>query len=251
MLPEHPPNEDEAADLEILADYVNAIADDRPGPMAILGRATEKNARRGSRCCSHLAGVGAGVQTGIGRLSDHHSHASLAGPRPTGSPAPPTRQPANHANRHRSRLGAGIGRRRAWLHPILTIPKARPLGNMMRISAGPFIFQNGDKVNLPEFWIDKYEVSIASYAEFLDAISSSPAKFDHVEQPKSKLGHKPQNWDEWDHRAAREGALFKGHSITVNCPVLWSIGGMHTPTPLGRGVDCLPSWSGKRRPAVS
>lgn len=67
---------------------------------------------------------------------------------------------------------------------------------MVRIPAGEFIYQNGEKVNLPDFWIDEHEVSIADYKEFLDFLEANPGeaeKFAHPDMPKGK-SHVPLDW---------------------------------------------------------
>ncbi len=68
---------------------------------------------------------------------------------------------------------------------------------MAKIPAGEFIFQDGQKVTLPDYWIDQYEVTIGQYAKFLKYLDSHPddaSKYEHPDQPKGK-SHKPKNWD--------------------------------------------------------
>jgi formylglycine-generating enzyme required for sulfatase activity/DNA-binding NarL/FixJ family response regulator len=68
---------------------------------------------------------------------------------------------------------------------------------MVKIPAGDFIFQDGQKMTLPEFWIDQYEVTIGQYAKFLKYFDSHPeeaSKYEHPDQPKGK-SHKPKTWD--------------------------------------------------------
>jgi formylglycine-generating enzyme required for sulfatase activity len=67
---------------------------------------------------------------------------------------------------------------------------------MIEIPAGEFVYQEGEKVNLPAFWIDEHEVSIADYKEFLDFLEANPAeaeKFAHPDMPKGK-SHVPLDW---------------------------------------------------------
>jgi formylglycine-generating enzyme required for sulfatase activity/CheY-like chemotaxis protein len=67
---------------------------------------------------------------------------------------------------------------------------------MVRIPAGEFIYQDGEKVTLPEFWIDEHEVTIADYKEFLDYLEANPgeaAKFAHPDMPEGK-SHIPLDW---------------------------------------------------------
>jgi formylglycine-generating enzyme required for sulfatase activity/DNA-binding NarL/FixJ family response regulator len=72
----------------------------------------------------------------------------------------------------------------------------RSFDRMIEIPAGPFVYQTGDKMNLPKFYIDEYEVTIGQYAKFLKYLEEHPeeaGKFDHAEQPKGK-SHVPEKW---------------------------------------------------------
>lgn len=123
--------------------------------------------------------------------------------------------------------------------------------NMVKIPAGEFIYQDGQKVNLPDFWIDQYEVSIADYKEFLDYLEQHPeeeAKFAHKDQPKDK-SHVPRDWADnseltppaWGYyrSATRKGMYKKIFPLTVDYPVF--------------GVDWFDAyayakWKGRRLP---
>jgi len=62
------------------------------------------------------------------------------------------------------------------------------------VPAGDFVFQDGKTVKLPEFSIDKYEVTVGQYAKFLSFLEKHPndaTKFDHPKQPPA-LKHKPR-----------------------------------------------------------
>ena len=119
-------------------------------------------------------------------------------------------------------LGVGIvATAIAMLYPILRRPAVRKLDTQVKISAGPFIFGKDEKLQLPDFWIDKYEVTIAQFAEFLAAVPATDHRFDHPHQPPTKISHAPLNWAEY-YRAAQDGASFKGHPISLNTPVLWA-----------------------------
>ena len=92
---------------------------------------------------------------------------------------------------------------------------------MIRIEGGEFTYQKDITETLPTFWIDKYEVTIAQYKAFLDAINSLNSKeFIHPDQPIEKFQHKPNNWDEY-YAAARLGKEYEGNSINLNCPVIY------------------------------
>ncbi len=123
---------------------------------------------------------------------------------------------------------------------------------MVEIPAGEFIYQEGQKVNLPKFYIDEYEVTIAQYAEFLEYLKAHPdevAKFDHPKQPPGK-SHVPVDWADqplnsgenmpgYYNRAKRWGK-FRDAALDVNCPVF--------------GVDwydayAYAKWKGRRLPS--
>lgn len=96
----------------------------------------------------------------------------------------------------------------------------RAFDEMVKIPAGEFIYQSGEKVNLPEFWIEKYEVTMGQYSKFLNYLDQHPdesTKFDHPKQPKGK-SHVPRDWEIFYGRAkARMPAKY--YPIELNCPV--------------------------------
>lgn len=105
----------------------------------------------------------------------------------------------------------------------------RNFDRMMEIPAGEFIYQDGQKVNLPTFYIDQYEVTIAQYAKFLDYLKAHPeeaAKFDHPKQPKGK-SHVPKDWADMDlsppmpgyYNRAKQWGKFHDAALDVNSPV--------------------------------
>jgi len=66
----------------------------------------------------------------------------------------------------------------------------------IEVPGGEFIYQDGEKVNLPTFWIDEHEVSIADYKEFLDFLEANPDQaknFAHPDMPEGK-SHVPLDW---------------------------------------------------------
>ncbi|MCH2060145.1 MAG: SUMF1/EgtB/PvdO family nonheme iron enzyme [Verrucomicrobiales bacterium] len=97
----------------------------------------------------------------------------------------------------------------------------RVLNQMTKITGGEFEYQKGQKLTLPTFWIDTYEVSIAHYHEFITAIEGAgSSEFDHPEQPADKKSHKPENWEEY-YDAARQGIRYEGRLVNLNCPVVF------------------------------
>lgn len=99
---------------------------------------------------------------------------------------------------------------------------------MVKIPAGEFTYQNGDKVTLPEFWIDEHEVTIADYKEFLDFLEANPGeaeKLAHPNMPKGK-SHVPLDWADnkeintWGfYHGATRGQWKRIFPLTVDYPV--------------------------------
>ena len=126
----------------------------------------------------------------------------------------------------------------------------RDLEAVVEVPAGEFIYQDGKKETLPTFYIDKYEVTIGQYAQFLDFIEKNPdkvAQYEHPGQPKGK-SHVPVEWADrneltppfpgYYHRAQQWGR-YKEATLDVNCPVF--------------GVDWFDAyayakWKGRRLP---
>ena len=70
------------------------------------------------------------------------------------------------------------------------------VSRLVEVPAGEFVYRDGEKVNLPAFWIDEHEVSIADYKEFLDYLEANPgeaAQFAHPDMPQGK-DHTPLDW---------------------------------------------------------
>lgn len=108
--------------------------------------------------------------------------------------------------------------------PALNKPKPIRVVEMLRIPAGRFIFLDGETRTIPKaFWIDKYEVTIAQYAEFLADLQGNPTdEYDHPEQATrapDKIDHVPDDWDAY-HEAAKLGRTYSGAPIDLNCPVI-------------------------------
>lgn len=100
-------------------------------------------------------------------------------------------------------------------------PEVRDLEDFAKIPAGKFPFQNGDEVELGEYWIGRHEVTIAEYARFLADLTVHPEKqllIRHPEQPAGKISYIPEKWDQY-YRAAVKGKRFLGADIDPNCPV--------------------------------
>jgi len=107
-----------------------------------------------------------------------------------------------------------------WFFVLRT--KQRIYDEQIQIPAGEFLFANGEKKTLPDFWIDKYEVTYGQYAEFVKALESRPTtEYDHPKQPRIKntAMHKPRYWEIF-YGNAREGRAAHSTPIDLSCPVM-------------------------------
>jgi formylglycine-generating enzyme required for sulfatase activity/DNA-binding NarL/FixJ family response regulator len=126
-------------------------------------------------------------------------------------------------------LGLALG----FLWWFLFRPKSGDLritNRMIQIPAGDFIYQNGERLSLPTFYIDEFEVTIGEYSEFLRFLEQHPeaaAKFEHPEQPKGK-SHLPLEWADQNlatgpmpgyYTRAKQWGRFRDAALDVNCPV--------------------------------
>jgi len=115
-------------------------------------------------------------------------------------------------------------------------PRSRSVAprGMVVVPAGEFTYQNGERRILPEFFMDKFEVTNEDYARFLDAVrQNGDGPYRHKDQPSDKADHTPRYWP----RAPGE----KGDPLfySDNLPVV--------------GVDWFDAWAyakwaGKRLP---
>jgi len=112
----------------------------------------------------------------------------------------------------------------AWWEFFRPASRAHDYSNVMvEIPAGDFIFQDGQKLTLPTFYIDKYEVTMYEYQKFLDYLKAhgDTTEFDSPLQPKG-TSHVPHDWDIFYGRAnaAYPGwRTVRGVPITLDCPV--------------------------------
>ena len=129
-----------------------------------------------------------------------------------------------------------------YLWWLLLSTNERNLSDMVKIPAGEFIFQDGQRASTGEFWIDKYEVTLGQYQRFLNALQQNPNQYDSPDQPKSKTNHipdnDPQSWTIWYGRA-KDGKPAQFVPMDLNCPIF--------------NVDywdayAYAKWAGKRLP---
>ena len=114
-------------------------------------------------------------------------------------------------------LGGGV-----FLFNRPSAPEARDLSAMIAIPGGTHQNHAGKEVELDRFWIDAHEVTIAEYAEFLNALASLEesmrSAYDHITQPAIKLDHLPDDWHSVL-STARAGRNYDGLDLDLNCPV--------------------------------
>lgn len=109
-----------------------------------------------------------------------------------------------------------------WLAYSVMGSNERILEEQVDIPAGEFLFANGEKKTLPEFWIDKFEVTFGQYAKFVKALEDHPtSEFDDPRQPRLKTStmHKPEHWDIY-YLNAVQGRAAHSTPIDLNCPVM-------------------------------
>ncbi len=101
-------------------------------------------------------------------------------------------------------------------------PEIRDLDEFSKIPEGGFPYQNGEDIEVSEFWLGRYEVTIYEYSQFLSALKSNPKLAEqvrHPDQPENKASYLPEKWGQI-YSAAMKGRKFLGGPIDPNCPVL-------------------------------
>jgi formylglycine-generating enzyme required for sulfatase activity/CheY-like chemotaxis protein len=135
-------------------------------------------------------------------------------------------------------LCLGIGGFAYWK---FSVPSARLEGGLVKIPAGEFVYQNGQKEKTELFYIDKYEVTISQYYRFLVALrKAKPGQFEHPDQKDPYKDHRPGG-AEWVRMigSIKAGKNYNGQKLTMDCPVF--------------NVDwydayAYAKWAGKRLP---
>lgn len=103
---------------------------------------------------------------------------------------------------------------------FMRAPQTIDFNKMVAVPAGEFIYQDGEKVSLPAFWIDEYEVTIGQYGQFLQALKVHPTtRYDHPDQPKGR-SHENPSWVAL-YRVASTGGRFRGAEVNVNYPAIF------------------------------
>ncbi len=127
-----------------------------------------------------------------------------------------------------------------WSARTPTMERIRPkdIGTMVEVPAGVFTYDDGKTTNLPTFYIDRYEVTIGEYDEFVRAVTAGTAMF--TQHPFTPQGRdfKPPDWRSIV-LAARVGGTVNDARISLDTPIF--------------GVDwydayAYASWRHKRLP---
>src|SRR5262249_43922323 len=104
-----------------------------------------------------------------------------------------------------------------------------------------FLYQQGEKKKLKDFYIDRYEVTIGEYKQFLDAMAAGARPQEHVFAPRHK-DHTPDNWSQMLAAIAPRSQFVVGKNeywLQLDSPVF--------------GIDwydtfAFAAWRGKRLP---
>ena len=101
-------------------------------------------------------------------------------------------------------------------------PPQRVVGDietLVPFAGGDFEHPELGSIRLAAFNIDKYEVTIRQYAEFLQATAGGPeAAVERDKQGPEKKNHQPLDWATYYPIAVR-GGEFEGRKLTLDCPV--------------------------------
>lgn len=103
-------------------------------------------------------------------------------------------------------------------------PSEAPIPGWVEIKAGRHDTPDGVKVNVEDFMIAACEVTIGDFADFLETLDilakeGGQTAFDHPEQPKSKVGHLPDDWANLL-STAKQGGEWGERAINIHTPVV-------------------------------
>jgi formylglycine-generating enzyme required for sulfatase activity len=90
---------------------------------------------------------------------------------------------------------------------------------VVKIPGGEFIYGDGQRIELPAFNIDRSEVTLAQYQEFLNSVGDR-TEFDHPNQPGTKRGHRNLQLDRLL-ESLSEHKSFDGVMVSGSYPVVF------------------------------
>ncbi len=104
------------------------------------------------------------------------------------------------------------------------VPSEAPMPGWVEIAAGKHDTPDGVRVSVTDFTIAACEVTIGDYAGFLETLDilakdGDQTAFDHPEQPKTKVGHVPDDWENLL-SAAKQGDKWEEREINIHMPVV-------------------------------
>lgn len=100
-------------------------------------------------------------------------------------------------------------------------PAKAPKPDFVSMEPGRYTTPDGMDVRVPHFRISAYEVTIGEYADFLETLKvlGDEHAFDHPEQPASKSGHIPDDWENL-YKTAKAAGEWNGREIDIHTPVV-------------------------------
>lgn len=117
-----------------------------------------------------------------------------------------------------------------WGFQMLTRSVAKVADDLILIPAGKFVYQEGEQVELGDYWISTYEVTVGQYAEFLKHLKEHPesaASYNHPNQPAYKGNHEPLGWDSYYEAAQvnkpwrfQDGEVTYAIRVNLDCPIV-------------------------------
>lgn len=206
---------DEAAEIRAVAEVVMRVADFKRGHARELSHVMGLMKASGPHALTTWKSVLREVRTALQRMTEART-SSLAEGRD--SPRPQRRRNPVSLIAGLAVLAAG-GSAVAWFAKRNGKPQETPdfAPQLVKVPAGDFIFKDGQKESLPDFWIDSHEVTVSQYAAFLSAEAGS-GRYNHRDQPTGKKNHEPAGWAALL-AAAKSRGEWNGYPVTGDSPV--------------------------------